>query len=82
MAAREWLNGQMYPLMSLQIVIAIEALRTLVASERSIVLRACLLWMTIHVLPIRRSVSTIETRHDTVRQPTDHLKLPVRIAHI
>ena len=45
MSAREWLHCQVNPLMSLQIVIAIEGLRALVALERSVVLLRLLAWV-------------------------------------
>jgi hypothetical protein len=38
MTAREGLHRQVDPLMSLQIVVAVEALRTLIALERAVVL--------------------------------------------
>jgi len=40
MPAREWLHGQVYPLVPLQVMIAIEALRALIASERPVILGA------------------------------------------
>ena len=49
-ATWKWLDSQMYPLMSLQIVIAVEALRTLVASEGSVVLWVALLRMAVKML--------------------------------
>ena len=45
MTARERLHGKMNPLMSLQVMISIEALRTLIALERAIVVLLLLLLM-------------------------------------
>jgi len=39
MTAREWLYGKMYPLVSLQIVVSVEALWALIATERAVVRR-------------------------------------------
>lgn len=47
MATRKGLHSQVNALMSLEIVISVEALRTLVASEWSVVLRIGLLMMAI-----------------------------------
>jgi len=48
-AAREWLDCQMNALVSLQVVITVEALNTLVALERTIVQRVrCLLLVAVH----------------------------------
>lgn len=56
-AAGERLDGKMYALVSLEVVIPIEALRTLVASEWSVVRRVRLCWvMRVHLL--HRGVST------------------------
>jgi hypothetical protein len=46
MPAREWLHGQVYPLVSLQIMISIEGLRTLITLEWPIILLLLLPWMT------------------------------------
>ena len=71
----------MYPLMSLKIMIAIETLGTLVASERPVVLRARLLWMTVELLDMR-SVSAVEAWHHAVWHAANHLELTVWIANI
>jgi hypothetical protein len=51
MSAREWLHSQMDPLMSLQIVVTIEGLWTLVTFERSVILLLLLSWMVAVHLP-------------------------------
>ena len=48
----------MYPLVPLQIVISIEALRTLITSEWSVVCWALLLGMPVHLLHMR-NVATV-----------------------
>lgn len=51
MAAREWLHGQMDPLVSLKIVVAIEGLWALVTLEWSVILLLLLPWMRyIHIV--------------------------------
>lgn len=64
-AAREWLDCQMNSLMPLQIVISVEALRALVASEWPVVLRIWR-WVTVHVVH-RRSVPTVVPAHHPMR---------------
>ena len=81
MAAREWFDGQMYPLMSFKIMVAVEALRALVASERPVVLRTGLLWVTVELLDMC-SMPTIEALHHTVWHTAYHLKLAIWVAHI
>ncbi len=49
MTTREWLDSQMNSLVSLQVVVPVEALGALVASEGSVVLRVWLR-MSIHVV--------------------------------
>jgi hypothetical protein len=57
------LDSQMYPLVSLQVVVPVEALWTLVAFERPIVCRWLLVrWMT-EEMRHSRCVAAVETRH-------------------
>lgn len=60
--AREWFNRKMYPLVPLQIVIPIEALRTLITLERSLVV--CWLRLgAIHLLLQMCCVPTVIPRY-------------------
>ena len=68
--------------MSLQIVIAIEALRTLVAPERAIVLGARLLIVvSIHLLHVRR-VAAVEARTHAVVHAAHHLHVTIGVVDI
>jgi hypothetical protein len=61
--AGERLDSQMYPLVSLQVVVSVEALRTLVTFKWSIVCRGLLVgWMAKEVRH-GRCVAAVETRH-------------------
>ena len=65
MTTWEWLDSQMYPLVSLKIVIPVEALWTLIALEWSIVVRGLSRWVrsiVVHVLKASR-MATIEVHH-------------------
>ena len=83
MPAREWLDRKVYPLVSLQVMISVEALRTLIAFERTFIMR-CLRWCTIHLLHLGR-MATVEPRdypgHATIWH-ADHGHLTVRVVHI
>ena len=91
MAAGERLDGKMDPLMPLQIVVPIEALRTLIALERPIVWwRLMLRWVmrvrwrcaVVHVLQVG-GMSAVKAKRHAVRQRTvDKLHLTVRILHV
>jgi len=70
----------MDPFVSLEVVVAVEALWALITPERSIVLRARLLRMAVELLHLR-CVSTIKTHH-AMWYSTDHLQVAVRIAYI
>jgi len=69
--------------MSLQVVIAVEALRALITLERSIVLRVWLSLrvMAIHVLHVR-CVSTVICWHHRGRHTTDQSKLAVWVSYV
>ncbi len=74
---RERLDRKVYPLMPLEIVVAVEALRALIALERSIVwwclvlrrmMRMLLRRVVIHVLQVR-GMPTVEPERQAVRHP-------------
>lgn len=65
MPTRKRLHCQMDSFVSFQIMIPVEALRTLVALERTFVMRGLLL--TIHLLQLR-TVPTIEPCHHITRK--------------
>lgn len=72
MAAREWLHRQMNTLVALQIVIAIERLRTLITFEWTIVVRHLLRMMPAiqwsgHLLGICHAAHSAEESHLTAR---------------
>ena len=82
MATGERLNSQMNPLMTLQVVISIEALRALVTLERTVVRGLLLLRMvSIHMLHAS-GVSTVETRHHPMRHSAHQSQLSVRIVDV
>lgn len=71
----------MYPLVPLQVVVPIETLRTLIASERSVVLRVLWLRMAVHVLHVR-CMTTVEAWHHAVRYTADQGKLATGIVNV
>ena len=78
---RERLDGKMYPLMPLQIVIAVEALRTLVAPEWAIILWVRLWWVAIHLVHLG-CVATVVATHHAVLHAADQSKLSIRVADV
>lgn len=64
MAAWEWLDSQVDSLVAFEIVVAVEALWTLVALERTIIVRALLL--VVHVVAHVGSVTTVVSWHHAV----------------
>lgn len=82
-SAWERLDSKMYPLVPLQVVIAVETLRTLVTFERSVVCRAWLrlLWMTVDVMNLC-CMPAVEALHHVGRHATDQSKLTVGIADV
>lgn len=79
----EWLDRQMNALVPLEIVVAVEALRALIAFERSVVLRVWLSlgMVSIHMLHMR-CVATVVCRHHRRRHATNQSKLAVRVADV
>jgi hypothetical protein len=73
----------MNALMSLQIVVAVEALRTLIAFERSVVLRVrlSLRVVAVHVLHVR-CVSTVVCWHHRGWHTADQSELAVWVAYV
>lgn len=63
MIAREWLDCQMYPLVSLQVVVAVEALRALVTLERSVICSRLLVRRVAKEVRHGRSVAAVEAWH-------------------
>jgi hypothetical protein len=78
--AREGLNSKMYPLMSLQVVVPVEALWTLVALERSVV-GGRLLMLVIHEVRHGCSMSAVEARHHGGVTPNKR-KLAIRVLDV
>ena len=87
MSAWEWLHSKVNPLVSLQIVISVKALRALIAFERSIIryrlmmLLLLLLIVVVQVLGIR-SVPTVELWHHSLLHVADHRHLVARTMDI
>lgn len=82
-ATGEGLHSQVYPLVPLKVVVAVEALGALVAFERTIVVRL-LLWRmvcTVHMLEAC-SMSTVEARHQAMRHATNQLKTATGVVDI
>jgi hypothetical protein len=73
----------MNTLMSLQIVVAVETLRTLIALERSVVLRVRLglRMVAVHVLHVR-CVSTVVCWHHRRRHATDQSELAIWVSYV
>ena len=81
-SARERLDCKVYPFMSLQVVIAIEALRTLIAPERAVVLWARLLVVvSIHLLHVRR-VAAVEAGAHAMVHAAHHLHVAVGVVDV
>ena len=68
----------MYSLMSLQIVISIEALRTLIAAEGAVVMR---LVLRIHLMHLRCVAAVVGVDH-AMRHSANHLQVPTRIVDV
>lgn len=81
MPAWEGFDCKMYALMSLEIVIAVEALWALIASERSIVLRLSLLRVSVQLLDLS-CVTTVESGDHAVWHAANHLHVPVGIIDV
>lgn len=81
-AAGEGLDGQVDALVTLQVVVAVEALWALIASERSVVLWAGLLRVvTIHSVHVR-GVSAVEGHHSRRHASSDKCELAAGVAHV
>lgn len=66
MTAWKWLDGQMDPFMSLEIMVPIETLGTLIALERTLI-QWGLLRTTVHLLHLC-TMATVEARHHVAWQ--------------
>lgn len=84
MSARERFDRKVNTLVPLQIMIAIEALRTLVTLERSIVVRLRLGRMrrAVHVLEVCCMAAVESSRHHAVWQAAEEHRLTVRIVDV
>ena len=81
MITGERLDSQMYPLVSLQVMVPVETLWALVALERSVVRRRLLVgWVTKKVRHCR-GVTAVEARHHS-RMCAYQCKLTVRVLHV
>ena len=81
MSAREGLDSQVNALMAFEIVVSVETLRTLIATEGTVGLRI-LLWHVVAVHLLHGSVSTVVVHWHTVRHAVHKRKLAVGIADV
>jgi hypothetical protein len=79
--AREGLHGEMDSLMPLQVMVPVEALRALVALERTVVCSRLLLGMS-QERAHAGSMAAIEPVHHTVRHTANERKLAIRVRDI
>ena len=81
-STREWFDSQVYALVTLEIVVSVEALRALVAAERSVGLRV-VLWHGVAVQLLHSCLSAVVVHgHAMVRHAVDERELPVRVANV
>jgi hypothetical protein len=81
-STREGFDSQVYALVTLKIVIPVEALRALVAAEWSVGLRV-VLWHRVAVQLLHSGMSAVVVhRHAVVRHAVDKRELSVRVVHI
>ena len=81
MSAREGLDSQVDALVAFEIVVSVETLRTLIATERTVGLRI-LLWHVVAVHLLHGSVSTVVVHWHTVRHAVHKRKLATGIADV
>ena len=81
MSAREGLDSQVDALMAFEIVISVETLRTLIATEGTIGLRI-LMWHLVAVHLLHGGVSTVVVHRHAVRHAIHERKLAVGIADV
>jgi len=82
MAAWEWLHSKMNALVSLQVVISVEALRALVATEWPVVSRVRMATLvSVHLLHLRHMAAVHGHRH-LVGHVADKRELSIRIVDI
>jgi len=81
MTAREGFDREVNALVSLQIMVAVETLRALIALERPVVLRIRLSLRMPVKLHVRR-VATIETWHHPTRHTANECHLTVWVADV
>lgn len=80
--ARERLDRQMDPLMPLEVMVAVEALRTLIAAERAVVLRARLRRVVSVQLLHVRGVPAVEASGHHAVVHADHLEVAVGVVDV
>jgi hypothetical protein len=81
-SAREGFDSQVDALVTLEIVVSVEALRALVASERSVGLRV-VLWHGVAVQLLHSCMSAVVLhRHAMMRHAVDKRHVPVRITNV
>jgi hypothetical protein len=86
MVAREWLHSKVNPFVPLQIMVAVEALRTLITLKRTIMrgllLRGICPWLAVHSLWIC-GITTVERHGQHIGlHVTQHRHLGARAMHI
>lgn len=80
--AREGLDSQVDPLVSLQVVVPVEALRTLIALEWSIVCAWLLVGRVAHEVRHCCCMATVEARHHARVYTTNKRKLTIRVLDV
>ena len=82
MSTREGFDSQVYALVTLEVVVSVEALRTLVASEWPVGLRV-VLWHRVPVQLLHRCMSTIVLHGNAmVRHAVDERELTIRVTDV
>jgi hypothetical protein len=81
MVAGEWLDCQMNPLVSLQVMVAVETLWALVALEGSVICGRLLVGRVAEKMRHCRSVTAVEARHHS-RVYAYQRHLTVRVLHV
>lgn len=81
-SARERLYSEMNALVTLQVVIPVEALRALITAERSVGLRVGLLHVVVTVQLLHGGVSTVVVHWHAVRHAVDKRELAVRVTNV
>ena len=81
-SAREGFDSQVDALVTLEVVVSVEALGALVASEWSVGLRV-VLWHRVAIQLLHRCMPAVVVhRHAMVRHAVDERELPVRVTNV